>query len=241
MPTEPTVFSSIPVQKKFGQAFGAPQAIPAETPRRTPTDVQFRAPVQQQQNRARQQNGRLPVAQEPVVQLIPVENSGFQGAKQQPRLRPVAQQIPEEQPKARPVPQIPLIDEESLEELEEEPELIEAQPQQLPKQQPLPQQQRPTTQPPQPRRPIEGVFSIPQQQDEPLDSAAAPSRDYPRRFETFTPTDAVLNKHRSGDDIRVSDKYTMYNDDGSITWGYQSEDGSFKEETNGIDCVTRGR
>jgi hypothetical protein len=44
-----------------------------------------------------------------------------------------------------------------------------------------------------------------------------------------------------GDDIRVSDKYTMYNDDGSITWGYQSEDGSFKEETVGIDCVTRGR
>ena len=44
-----------------------------------------------------------------------------------------------------------------------------------------------------------------------------------------------------GDDIRVSDKYTTFNDDGSITWGYQSEDGSFKEETVGVDCVTRGR
>jgi hypothetical protein len=235
------VFSSIPVQKKFGQPFAAPQPIPAETPRRTPTEVQFRQP--QQQNRARQQNGRLPVAQEPAVQLIPVENSGFQSAKQQPRLRPIAQQIQEEQPKARPVPQIPLVEEDSFEELEEEeePELIEAQPQQRPQQpQPLPQQQRPT-QPPQPRRPIEGVFSIPQQQDEPQDSAAEPSRDYPRRFETFTPTDSALNKQRNGDDIRVIDKYTMYNDDGSITWGYQSEDGSFKEETNGIDCVTRGR
>jgi len=162
VPTEPTVFGSIPVQKKFGQPFAANNLIPAETPRRTPSEAQFRPP-QQQQNRA-----RLPVAQEPVVQLIPVENSGFQATKQQPRLRPIAQQIPEEQPRARPVPQIPLVEEESFEELEdeEEPELIEAQPQQLPKQQPLPQQQRPT-QPPQPRRPIDGVFSIPQQQDEP--------------------------------------------------------------------------
>jgi hypothetical protein len=56
-------------------------------------------------------------------------------------------------------------------------------------------------------------------------------------------TRSKFNKHIFilGDDIRVSDKYTMYNDDGSITWGYQSEDGSFKEETVGIDCVTRGR
>lgn len=28
--------------------------------------------------------------------------------------------------------------------------------------------------------------------------------------------------------------------DGSITWGYESEDGSFKEETLGADCVVRG-
>lgn len=31
------------------------------------------------------------------------------------------------------------------------------------------------------------------------------------------------------------------NDDGSITWGYENEDGTFKEETLGADCVVRGK
>lgn len=31
------------------------------------------------------------------------------------------------------------------------------------------------------------------------------------------------------------------NDDGSITWGFENDDGSFKEEVIGIDCVTRGK
>jgi len=31
------------------------------------------------------------------------------------------------------------------------------------------------------------------------------------------------------------------NDDGSITWGYENEDGTFKEETIGADCVVRGK
>lgn len=36
-------------------------------------------------------------------------------------------------------------------------------------------------------------------------------------------------------------KYHEEHDDGSITWGYENDDGSFKEETIGIDCVTRGK
>lgn len=36
-------------------------------------------------------------------------------------------------------------------------------------------------------------------------------------------------------------KYREENEDGSITWGFENDDGSFKEELIGIDCVTRGK
>lgn len=35
--------------------------------------------------------------------------------------------------------------------------------------------------------------------------------------------------------------YSDINDDGSFTFGYESADGSFKEETRGTDCVVRGK
>lgn len=35
-------------------------------------------------------------------------------------------------------------------------------------------------------------------------------------------------------------KYREENPDGSIVWGFENDDGSFKEETIGIDCITRG-
>lgn len=41
--------------------------------------------------------------------------------------------------------------------------------------------------------------------------------------------------------IKILRKYRTENEDGSITWGYESEDGSFKEELIGIDCITRGK
>ncbi|CAG5025112.1 unnamed protein product [Parnassius apollo] len=36
-------------------------------------------------------------------------------------------------------------------------------------------------------------------------------------------------------------KKRLVNDDGSFTFGYESADGSFKEETRGTDCVVRGK
>lgn len=36
-------------------------------------------------------------------------------------------------------------------------------------------------------------------------------------------------------------KYRDENPDGSITWGFENDDGSFKEEMIGVDCVTRGK
>lgn len=41
--------------------------------------------------------------------------------------------------------------------------------------------------------------------------------------------------------VQILRKYRTDNADGSITWGYENEDGTFKEETLGIDCVTRGK
>lgn len=35
-------------------------------------------------------------------------------------------------------------------------------------------------------------------------------------------------------------KYREENEDGSITWGYENDDGSFKEELIGVDCITKG-
>lgn len=41
--------------------------------------------------------------------------------------------------------------------------------------------------------------------------------------------------------IKILRKYRTENEDGSITWGYENEDGSFKEELIGTDCITRGK
>lgn len=41
--------------------------------------------------------------------------------------------------------------------------------------------------------------------------------------------------------VQTVRKYHDENEDGSITWGYENDDGTFKEETIGIDCVTRGK
>lgn len=40
---------------------------------------------------------------------------------------------------------------------------------------------------------------------------------------------------------QILKRYREDNPDGSITWGFENDDGSFKEETIGIDCVTRGK
>lgn len=40
---------------------------------------------------------------------------------------------------------------------------------------------------------------------------------------------------------QVIRKYREDNPDGSITWGFENDDGSFKEEIIGVDCVTRGK
>uniref|UniRef100_A0A6P7F3F3 Tyrosine-protein phosphatase non-receptor type 23-like n=1 Tax=Diabrotica virgifera virgifera TaxID=50390 RepID=A0A6P7F3F3_DIAVI len=41
--------------------------------------------------------------------------------------------------------------------------------------------------------------------------------------------------------VQILRKYRTDNPDGSITWGFENEDGTFKEETLGIDCVIKGK
>lgn len=41
--------------------------------------------------------------------------------------------------------------------------------------------------------------------------------------------------------IKTTERYSHMNADGSFTFGYVSEDGAFREETRGVDCITRGK
>jgi len=41
--------------------------------------------------------------------------------------------------------------------------------------------------------------------------------------------------------IATLERYSHKNDDGSFTFGYVGADGSFREETRGADCITRGK
>ncbi|XP_063241063.1 uncharacterized protein LOC134541499 [Bacillus rossius redtenbacheri] len=70
-----------------------------------------------------------------------------------------------------------------------------------------------------PRRP-------PQQQ---VARQPAPEQEYIRDKRPRKPVAQVIHKYR--DD----------NPDGSITWGYENDDGTFKEETIGVDCMVRGK
>jgi len=48
-------------------------------------------------------------------------------------------------------------------------------------------------------------------------------------------------KHTKKSKVGTVKNYRYKNEDGSITWGYHNDDGSFKEETIGVDCITHGR
>lgn len=40
---------------------------------------------------------------------------------------------------------------------------------------------------------------------------------------------------------QVIRKYREENEDGSITWGFENDDGTWKEENIGFNCVVRGK
>ncbi|XP_037813587.1 uncharacterized protein LOC119604802 [Lucilia sericata] len=52
--------------------------------------------------------------------------------------------------------------------------------------------------------------------------------------------DSQQNSRRQRPVAQTIRKWREENEDGSITWGYENDDGSFKEELIGTDCVTKG-
>lgn len=63
------------------------------------------------------------------------------------------------------------------------------------------------------------------------------------RFEQQRPHQKTADHHQQQREkkpvAQILRKYREEHEDGSITWGYENDDGSFKEEIIGIDCVTR--
>ncbi|XP_055855574.1 RNA-binding protein 33 [Episyrphus balteatus] len=128
--------------------------------------------------------------------------------------------------------------------------------------------ERPAPPPPQPQQPQNDFagqrFAIErQQQQQPQQPrlqpvrtrASAPPREQPRpQYESQRPRASAQVPNRPieqnvlrQDDYRprkpvaqILRKYREENEDGSITWGYENDDGSFKEEVIGIDCITKG-
>lgn len=49
------------------------------------------------------------------------------------------------------------------------------------------------------------------------------------------------NETRDRETVNTVERYSHTNEDGSFTFGYIAEDGSFREETRGVDCITRGK
>ncbi|XP_038120617.1 probable basic-leucine zipper transcription factor I [Culex quinquefasciatus] len=71
----------------------------------------------------------------------------------------------------------------------------------------------------------------------------APARIQQQHYDEDRPTS---QRQQAEDDrrkkpvVQILRKWREEHEDGSITWGFENDDGSFKEETIGIDCVTRG-
>lgn len=81
--------------------------------------------------------------------------------------------------------------------------------------------------------PIQPVRQYSRPQQEPV--YRAPVKSAPQQ--KYTPSHNREKKPVA----QIIRKYRDENPDGSITWGFENDDGSFKEETIGVDCVTRGR
>lgn len=82
-------------------------------------------------------------------------------------------------------------------------------------------------------RPVQQQRNLPQPQ---------PQRPRAQNFDEQRPHQ---KPHHSDDKpkkpvAQILRKYREENPDGTIVWGFENDDGSFKEETIGIDCITRG-
>jgi hypothetical protein len=87
-------------------------------------------------------------------------------------------------------------------------------------------------------------FNLDRPRPAPVQRPAQPQPQRPRAQNFDEPR--LHQKPHNADDkpkkpvAQILRKYREENPDGSITWGFENDDGSFKEETIGIDCITRG-
>ncbi|XP_058116561.1 probable serine/threonine-protein kinase samkC [Anopheles ziemanni] len=110
---------------------------------------------------------------------------------------------------------------------DKEPQRFAANERPQPQPQPTPKQYRPAPQ---------QTFRQPQQQQQHFqDEDRRPAPQAPR-------VHSQQEQDRKRKPVaQILRKWRDEHEDGSITWGFENDDGSFKEETIGIDCVTRGR
>ncbi|XP_046399231.1 basic salivary proline-rich protein 2-like [Ischnura elegans] len=117
---------------------------------------------------------------------------------------------------------------------------------------PVPQAPRATTQPPQPYRPPQTVRqSRPQPAFRPESRSSlqpqfqeAPvrqSRPQPRPVAAPAPQQTGGNSRERAPVSLSVRRYREDRPDGSIVWGFENDDGSFKEEVIGADCIVRGK
>ncbi|KAL1510038.1 hypothetical protein ABEB36_004694 [Hypothenemus hampei] len=69
---------------------------------------------------------------------------------------------------------------------------------------------------------------------------AAPVKITPRQQLTEEEEDELRERRRKPVS-QILRKYRTDNEDGSITWGFENDDGTYKEETLGADCIIRGK
>jgi len=102
----------------------------------------------------------------------------------------------------------------------------------------FPVQQQPQQQSNRQRQPIQQgipVASAPQQQRGQQHQQSAP-----RPGGQFG-IDGKRSRLTTPPPVQTVNRFMKQNEDGSMTWGYENEDGTFKEETLGADCVVRGK
>lgn len=89
---------------------------------------------------------------------------------------------------------------------------------------------------------VERPRPVQQQQQQQQRNNPQPQRPRAQNFDDQRPHQ---KPHHSDDKpkkpvAQILRKYREENPDGTIVWGFENDDGSFKEETIGIDCITRG-
>lgn len=67
-----------------------------------------------------------------------------------------------------------------------------------------------------------------------------PVQHQPRPSSSFEQNQLQQEERRQKPVSQTIRKWREENEDGSITWGYENDDGSFKEELIGTDCITKG-